>query len=323
MHIGQKAVREQGTRSVGDYRARVYKLAAIYLAIVVTASVAIGIVVFKGKFFVTLTQRSNVETLTLAFIILLFAYTGVVSGPGALGALKIVYYNLPAWLGRDQAAVERRKQAALRRSTGEAPTAYLNCLVRAEGRGDEPITIALRDSAGELGAIRIDGARMTHEEPCQDGSNSLFAYFEQRICRLCRERDPEASVQIVQWTAIDDEQALQYGSLVRFSVNLERHLGAGPLWPTVSLVARDLERLTEEGTLLCPILRDEAHLPDLEYEAEHRLPIIPEPLAFVSLSRKERRADPLASMGCALLVALSILALLLLFIVFPPWVPGK
>jgi hypothetical protein len=134
----------------------------------------------------------------------------IVSSPGAFGALKIVYYNLPAWLVRDKAAVERRKQAALRRSAGEASAVYLNCLVRAEGRGDEPITIALRDSAGEMGAILIDGARMTHEEADHDGSNSLFAYFEQRICRLCRERDPKANVQIVQWATIDDAQAAQY-----------------------------------------------------------------------------------------------------------------
>lgn len=323
MQLGQNAVREQGTRSVGDYRSRVYKLAATYLALVITASVAIGLIVFKGKFFVTLAQRSNVETLTLAFIIVLFAYMGVVSSPGAWGALKIAFYNLPAWLGRDEAAVERRKHAALRPKTGEATAVYLSCLVRAEGRGDAPITIALRDSTGSMGSILIDGARMAHEEAVCDGSNSLMAYFEQRIQSLVRARDPRANVQIVQWATIDDEQALQYGSLVTFSVNLERHLAAGPLWPSVALTAQDLEHLTLEGAELCPILRDEAHLPDLEYEAEHRLPIIPEPLAFVSLSRQERRADPLASMGCALFVALSILALVVLFIVFPPWVPGK
>lgn len=323
MQLGKHPIREQGTRSVPDYRRRVYRLAGIYVAIVITASFAIGLLLFKGKFFITLAQRSNVETLTLAFIIVLFAYIGVVSSPGALGALKIAYYNLPAWLGRERAAVERRKHAALRPKGGEASVVYLSCLVRVEGQGDQPITIALRDSIGSMGSIIVDGARMAHEEAVQDGSNSLLAYFAERMQRLVRARSPRANLQIVQWATIDDEAAIQYGNLVNFSVNLARHLGAEPLWPVVALSPGDLERLTQEGTELCPVLRDEAHLPDVEYQAEHRLPIIPEPLAFVSLSRQERRADPLASMGCALIVALSILALVVLFIVFPPWVPGK
>jgi hypothetical protein len=41
---------------------------------------------------------------------------------------------------------------------------------------------------------------------------------------------------------------------------------------------------------------NETHLPDLDYEAQHQLPIIPASLAFVSLSRQEQRADLAASM---------------------------
>src|SRR5690349_15465127 len=78
MSVLQQAVREQGTSSVGAYRARVYRLAAIYSAIVLVGIAAIGIIVVWGKFFVTLTQRSNVETLTLAFVLVLFAYLVVV-----------------------------------------------------------------------------------------------------------------------------------------------------------------------------------------------------------------------------------------------------
>ena len=63
-------------------------------------------------------------------------------------------------------------------------------------------------------------------------------------------------------------------------------------------------------------------MPDWEYAGEHKLPIIPEPLGLVSLSRSERRVDPVASMGCAVVVVLGTVLILAAFILFPPWVPG-
>jgi hypothetical protein len=164
---------------------------------------------------------------------------------------------------------------------------------------------------------------MTHDEGGPRSSNSVLAFFEQRIQQLAQAREPQTQVQIVQWATIDDESALAYDSLVRFSRNLAKHLDSGPLWPTVTLSEEDIATLKREASELCPALRNEAHLPDMEYQAEHRLPIIPEPLAFVSLSRQERRADPMTSMGCALIVTLIILAFLVLFLCFPPWVPSK
>lgn len=322
MSISQQFVREQGTQSVPEYRKRVYRLAAVYLGIVATALASIILIIWHGKFFVTLSQRSNVETLTLAFIIVLFAYLTVVSAPGAWGAAKLVAFNLPAWVGGDRDAVERRKQRALKPKEGDPSAVFLNCLVGLAGQPDEPVRIPLRDATGSLGTLVVDGPHMYHEEAVQSGSNSIFAYFEQRMQQLVRQRDPDARVQIVQWATIDDEQAHQYESMVTFSRNLARHLGTGPLWPHVELTPDDIETLKDEGSELCPILRSEALLPDLEYEAEHRLPIIPEPLGFIALSRQERRADPVAAMGCALIIAVVILALLLVLIVFPPWVPS-
>jgi hypothetical protein len=46
-------------------------------------------------------------------------------------------------------------------------------------------------------------------------------------------------------------------------------------------------------------------------------------LGLVSLRRNERRVDPVASMGCAVLVVLAVVFVLAIFVVFPPWVPGK
>jgi hypothetical protein len=323
MALARQFVREAETHTVPQYRSRVRKLAGIYTGVVIAAATAIVLIIVRGKLFVTLSQHSNVETLTLALILLLFTYLAILSLPGAWGALKILYYNLPARLGRDRAAVEARKQAALKQCQGKPDAVYLNCLVRRQGSPDAPITIPLQDDAGSLGAVIIDGAKITREEGSWHSSNALFAYLERRIEQLVNQRHPQALVEIVQWATIDDESARQYESLVAFSRNLAKHLGSGPLWPAVELTGEDIATLTREGAELCPILRDEAHLPDLEYSAEHRVPIIPEPLAFISLSRQEQRADPEASMGCALVVALIILAFLVLFILWPPWVPSK
>src|SRR2546425_6575562 len=82
-------VREQATSTVEEYAVRVYRLAFIYSGILVAATTAVVLILVKGKFFVTLTQRTNVETLTLALIVVLFAYLAIVSAPGAFGALKI------------------------------------------------------------------------------------------------------------------------------------------------------------------------------------------------------------------------------------------
>jgi hypothetical protein len=73
---------------------------------------------------------------------------------------------------------------------------------------------------------------------------------------------------------------------------------------------------------VCGAVREEAFLPQLEYEGEHKIPIIPEPLGILSLGRSERRVDPIASMGSALAVVALVVGLLVLFIVRPPWVPG-
>jgi hypothetical protein len=121
---------------------------------------------------------------------------------------------------------------------------------------------------------------------------------------------------------IDDEQTLQYHGMVHFARRLERHLDADELWPKIVLSDDDLAALERRLAAVCPALRSEGFLPDWEYEAEHKLPLIPEPLGLVSLSRSERRADPVASMGCAALVVVAAVAILALFTVFPPWVPG-
>lgn len=316
-------IAEQGTSSVPEYRRRVRRLAVFYFGIVVFALSSIVMLIVRGRLFVTLAQRSNVETATIAVIIALFAYLAAVSLRGAIGAIRIGLLAIPAIAGADHGSVEHRKQKHLAWSDKKAGSVYLNAMIRRAGGGDEPIRIEIADDYGSLGTICIDGAEMLHEHAPAHSSNSIFAYFEQRIETLAEARNPNARVSIVEWTSIDDESALRYGSMVTFSRRLEAHLGCNALWPSIELTDDDVATLQREARELCPILRNEAFLPDLEYEAEHRLPIIPEPLAFVTLSRSERRADPHASMGCAFLVTLIITIIVAVTLWLPPWVPGK
>lgn len=313
---------EQGTSSVPRYRSRVRRLAVFYLGIVIFSIISIAILIIRGRFFVTLAQRSNVETATIAVIIALFTYLTAVSLRGAFGALRIAMLALPAVFGAKHEDVEQKKQASLTWSKEKPGSVYLNAMVRA-GAADEPIRIPLEDEHGSLGTLVIDGAEMLHVDAPAHSSNSIFAYFEKRLEALVSERNPNLRLSIIEWTTIDDESALRYASFVTFSRKLEAHLGSPPLWPLVELTDGDMATLCSEARQLCPILRNEAFLPDLEYEAEHRLPIIPEPLAFVTLSRSEKRADPQLSMGCAFIVTLVITIIVAVMAWMPPWVPGK
>jgi multisubunit Na+/H+ antiporter MnhC subunit len=76
-------------------------------------------------------------------------------------------------------------------------------------------------------------------------------------------------------------------------------------------------------TAVCPALRNEGFLPQWEYSAEHKLPIVPEPLGLASLGHSEKRADPLPALFALTAVVLTAVAILLVAIIAPPWVPGR
>jgi hypothetical protein len=125
---------------------------------------------------------------------------------------------------------------------------------------------------------------------------------------------------VVEWKSLDDESAEQYLRQVEFARNLARHLATPELWPRVVLSDGDCLELERRLAEICPALRDEAFLPHWEYAGEHKLPIVPEPLGLVSLSRSERRTDPLATMSAVLWIELAAVAVLTAIIFFPPWV---
>ena len=62
-----------GCRERRAYVRRVHRLALAYVCLFFASLVGIFLLVWWGQFFVTLTQRSNVETLTIAFFIVLVA----------------------------------------------------------------------------------------------------------------------------------------------------------------------------------------------------------------------------------------------------------
>lgn len=320
--IVERAIREPDVQSPRQYARHVHRLAAAYAALFFGSLAGIVLIVWKGQLYVNLSQRSNVETLTLAFFLVFFAYLDVLSVRGALGAAHILYYAVLARtrIGRDEA--ERRKMRAIGPPTGRPAVVALNMALEREGRRGEPFAIPVRDGIGSLGAIVVDGARVSHEQSIEDGSNNLLAYFTQQVNIVLRTRGAPDGLDIVEWKKINDEATAQYLGVVRFARNLERHLGSEPLWPTCTVNTDDCSEVERRLSAICPALRNEAFLPHWEYEGQHQVPLIPEPLGLISLSRTEKRVDPLASMGCAVLVVLAVVIMLILIILFPPWVPG-
>ena len=204
-----------------------------------------------------------------------------------------------------------------------------NLVIELEGAPAQPVVIPIEDEHGSMGRLLIRGARVEHQESVRDGTNSLFAFLEQRLVRVLARRtegggNVEARVvpDIVEWKKIDDEETEKYLNLVHFAQALERHLGARGLWPSLVLTVEELAEIRRELSDLCPVLRDEAFLPQWEFQGEHKLPIIPEPLGIVSLTRGEKRVDPLSSMSAVLIMVLASFILLAWMAWRPPWVPG-
>src|SRR5512142_3576296 len=99
----KQAVDEPGTRSPADYTRRVLGLAVLYPLVTLGALVGEALLVWRVKALVTLTQRSNVETLTLAFFAVFFAYVGYLGAKGVPGAARIAWY---AGVARGSGAAE-------------------------------------------------------------------------------------------------------------------------------------------------------------------------------------------------------------------------
>jgi hypothetical protein len=318
--LARALIREPDVASARAYARRVGQLAAVYVSLFCLSLAGILLVAWNGRLFVTLAQRSNVETLVVAFILLLFAYLALVSSTGAWGGARILAWRAARRLGLGADDIERRKLAALGRPR-RGPAVALNRVLERRGRPGEPFDLVLADAAGEAGRLRVDGVRVTHLEAPGNGSNDLLAYFVRQLATVL-EIDPD-QLDVVCWRAIDEEDFHRYVGMVDAFRALGRRVGGGThLWPRLTISAEQCAAIEARLSEVCGAIRDEGFLPQREFEGEHKIPIIPEPLGIVSLARREKRVDPLSSMGSSLVIVAAIVALVVLFVLRPPWVPG-
>lgn len=309
----KRVITEPGAENAQDYARRVRILAGTYAVLFFACCAGVAVLIVEGKLFVTLAQRSNVETLTILFLLVLYAYLATLSAPGALGAAKILLSASRQRFSPDPLAERKRQMASLPGREDGPWAALARVLERTDGA---PLRFEIAGDAGFLGALEVDGARVRHLETA-GGSADLIAYFVRQIEEVTGE-----DVSIVVWGQLDDDEGERYLAQVEFARALRRQLGAAPLWPTLQLTPGQCDEVQRRLSQVAPALLEEAFLPDWEYQAEHKLPVIPEPLGFVSLGRSAKRADPVATMGFATLMVLLTLGVILLFVLNRPWVPG-
>lgn len=306
--IARIVLKGPGVSDAAHYGKRVRWLAVVHAALFALSVTGFALLIWRGEFFVTLSQRTNVETLTIAFFLLFFGYFVALTAPGAWGALRILALH----------GNERRKQASLaRRPRVSGVAAAFDKVLELEGRQGEPFEIDLRDDIGALGRLRFCGVKVQHLDSVRNGSNTLLAYVEQKLKQVTGQ-----DISIVQWGSTAKEAMLQLVATADALCALGRKLDVAT-WPT--LVISEAQRTAIEADLraVCPALRSEAMLPDWEFEGEHKLPIIPEPLGIISLSRTEKRVDPLSAMAAAVAIVAIVVGLIVFFLVRPPWIPGR
>lgn len=315
MALAEKAGKEI-VRTPETYASRVRLLALIYFTLNVIALIVAVTIAWRVQFFVTISQRSNVETLTIAIIFVLALYYIFTTSKGFIGALRML------WLNASPTNKEQRKQNALK-ADSQLKYVCLDIAVRPAGKPQGEIKWEVEDEAGKLGDLVLNGVRVTYYPVKAGMSGSLFAFMVDQIEAILKRQDPHADLQITQWSAIDEDGASAYYSMAQAFCNLEQQLGKGPVWPTVEISEDDVKEIGGQLRRVVPALRNGSLLPDVEYEVEYNVPILPEPLGFLKLTRHENRADPIVTMGCAGLIMLSLMLLLTFMILLPPWLPSK
>jgi hypothetical protein len=307
---------ESPVGSVRDLRRRTTILAVIHVVLASASVALLVLLVLRLKLLVTLSQRSNVETLLILFFAAFVLVLLVTTGPATLGAITLFALRL--------LRVERRQRwiqaHSVERRREERTVALLNLWV---ARPEGPLELPLEDGFGRLGILRVRGVALQFEDGPDAVAGPLFE-LATAVLGTVAQREPHGSpLGIVLWGNVNRSEAEVYQSQAHAFGRLAQALQKGPLWPTAVIDDEGAARLRAVLTEATPHLREAALMRDIDYAAEFSIPLVPEPLAFVQIHRSESRADPVASLGCATLMVLVALIAVVWVVLFPPWVPSK
>jgi hypothetical protein len=307
---------ESPVASVRDLRRRTTLLAVIHVVLASASVALLAMLVLRLELLVTLSQRSNVETLLLLFFAAFVTVLLVTTGPATLGALTL--FGL-----RCLRAARRQRWVQAHRVEGRRDARTLALLNLWVTGPEDALELPLEDGFGRLGLLRIRGVEMQFEDGPAAVAGPLFELATAVLGKVAT-RDPHGSpLSVVLWANVDRSEADVYRSQAHAFGRLAEALEKGPLWPTAVIDEEGVARLRAVLAEATPHLREAALMRDIDYAAEFSIPLVPEPLAFVQIHRSESRADPVASLGCATLMVLVALAAVVWVVLFPPWVPSR
>lgn len=297
-------------------RRRTNWLIAIHLVLATAALTVLMLIVWRVRILITLAQRSNVETLVIAFVAIFLVYLLITTAQATIGALRILGYRA---MGAERAQPALQRKA--RSDRKDTKRSHMNVVVR--GPSDQDVVVPIQDRYGKLCTLRLHLTEVVFEDAPQELTHSVLQLVVQTLGEIGTLEGTDHEPKVIYWDSLDEEQAEAYASQVGAFDRLEKALGKDSLWPAVRINERDVEQIRQMLEEAAPSLRENLLLPDIEYTAEFTVPVIPEPFAFMQLSRKMSHADAVASMGCATLVVLVFLATVSWVLINPPWVPGK
>jgi hypothetical protein len=307
---------ESPVQSVRDLRRRTTMLAVIHLVLAAACLALLAVLVLRLKLLITLAQRSNVETLLIGFFAAFVVVLMITTGRATVGAAILVALRL-----RDRDRRQRWIQTRrVERARDDRTLALLNLWVTGP---EGAIELPLEDGFGRLGLLRVEGVELQLEKAPAAVSGPLFELVTAVLDDVARIEAHGSRLSVILWGNVDQTEAEAYRSQVRAFDRLAHVLETDPLWPVAQIDADGVARLRAVMAEAVPHLRETALMPDIDYAAKFAIPLVPEPLAFVQITRQESRADPVASLGCATAMVLIALAAALWVVLFPPWVPGK
>jgi len=309
---------EATVTDVRSLRRRTNMLIAIHLLLAAVAIAVLVLVVWRAAHLVTLTQRTNVETLVLAFVVIFLGFVLVSTFRAVVGSVQLLALRAFA---RQRGQPDLQRRAA--KMTREDKHFYLDVIVRGPP-GQPVIELPIADELGEVGHVRIERAEIAFPDAPEQLSHAVVPLILNVLERAGRMNGSTRPPRVVFWDSLNEEAAAAYAAQVSaFSRMREALATETPIWPELELDARGVEELALVLREATPLIRETLLLPDVEYSAEFRVPVIPEPLAFVQLNRRVEHADAVASMGCITIVTIVALAIVLYVIVLPPWVPSS